>query len=94
VKNGKLAVPTKLKNGYLLDNRGISANTAFINMTYLTYSELEKVPSLAELYELIVDKDPLLGLYNCGKHIKDVNLIKQINNNIMNNNLGVYELIK
>jgi hypothetical protein len=36
--------PTSLKNGYLLDNRGIGTNTAFISMTYEEYAALKNVP--------------------------------------------------
>src|SRR2546423_15562709 len=34
------SAPVKLKNGYLLDNRGISKNAAFLNWTYAKYSKL------------------------------------------------------
>lgn len=61
-----LALPTLLKNGYLLDNRGIGINVAFLKLTYEEYSKLENVPSLKELYELIIDKEPLVELCNCG----------------------------
>lgn len=63
---GKLAVPVELTEGYLLDNRGISKNVAFINITYEDYSNLKTVPSVDSLFNLIVDNNPLVELYNCG----------------------------
>jgi hypothetical protein len=71
--------PTPLKNGYLLDNRGIGKNTAFISLTYEEYAALEKVPSIAELYNLIIDKDPLLRMYSCGNRIYESDLVTVLN---------------
>lgn len=71
--NGKLALPEKLHDGYLLDNRGINKNVAFLNITYTKYSKLISVPSLNEMIKFIVDSDPLIEMYNCGNryHYKD-----------------------
>ena len=68
-----LALPNLLKNGYLLDNRGIGLNVAFLKITYEEYAKLENAPTLKELYDLIIDKDPLTELCNCGnrKAFKD-----------------------
>ncbi len=60
------ALPTQLKNGYLLDNRGIGAQTAFLSLTYEAYAGLSSAPSLEKLKELIVDKAPFSELCNCG----------------------------
>lgn len=74
-----LALPTLLKDGYLLDNRGIGANVAFLSLTYEEYSKLETAPSLKELYELILDKDPLIELCNCGNRNVFKDQIREIN---------------
>jgi hypothetical protein len=58
--------PVQLHNDYLLDKRGIGKNVAFIKMTYEEYSKLKTVPAVNELYDLIVDKDPLIELIDCG----------------------------
>lgn len=68
--NGELAVPIELLNGYLLDNRGISKNVAFTSYTYSEYSKLDSIPSVSELFERIVDNDPLRELYDCRSQIK------------------------
>jgi hypothetical protein len=58
--------PTPLKKGYLLDNRGIGKNIAFISLTYEEYSALKKVPPISELENLIIDRDPIKEMYICG----------------------------
>jgi len=87
---GKLALPTKLKQGYLLDNRGIGKNVAFIKLTYQVYAKLDKAPSLTELYAMIVDKEPLLEIYNCGNREDFSNLVKQLNQIIEQGKLTEY----
>ena len=79
--------PTLLNNGYLLDNRGIGKNVAFLKTTYEEYSKLQTLPTLSDLYNMIIEKDPLTELYDCGNKIafKDVKL--QINQWIDNNKL-------
>ena len=74
-----LQVPTELHNGYLLDNRGIGQNVAFIKLTYDEYAKLKDVLSLSELYNLIIDKDPLTKLCNCKVNNPNLNLENQLN---------------
>jgi hypothetical protein len=71
----------------LLDNRGIGKNVAFLKTTYEEYSKLQTLPTLSDLYNMIIEKDPLTELYDCGNKIafKDVKL--QINQWIDNNKL-------
>lgn len=64
--NGILAIPVQLDKGYLLDRRGIHANTAFTSYTYEAYSKLESAPTVQDLLESIVDTDPFEELYDCG----------------------------
>ena len=64
--NGKLALPEKLHEGYLLDIRGINKNVAFLNITYEDYRKLTSTPSIDEMMQMIIDKDPLIKMYNCG----------------------------
>jgi hypothetical protein len=71
--------PTPLKNGYMLDNRGIGKNTAFISMTYEEYAALRNVPSIAELDSMIIDRDPVEEMYNCENHAKDKDIINDLN---------------
>jgi len=63
---GNLAYPTKLENGYLLDNRGIGPNVAFLSYTYEEYSALKQAPDKETLIKSIIDKNPLVELWDCG----------------------------
>lgn len=87
-KEGYIPNPTILKNGYLLDNRGINSNVAFINLTYQQYGELKEVPSLKKLFEMIVDKDPLLEMCNCGNRDSIQNTESKLNYLIKKNLLN------
>ncbi len=71
--------PTLLNKGYLLDNRGIGKNTAFISMTYEEYAKLKTAPSLQELEQMIIDKDPIQEMYYCGGRTNFSDLIPQLN---------------
>jgi len=82
-----LALPTILKNGYLIDNRGIGKNVAFIKLTYEEYAILENPPSIKDLYNMIIDKDPLIEMCNCGNKKAIKNLENQLNSIIAENKL-------
>ncbi len=59
-------LPVSLHKGYYLDKKGISTNTAFIKLTYNEYAQLKTPPSADELYKMIVDKNPIRELCDCG----------------------------
>jgi len=63
---GHLAYPDSLVGGFLLDNRGIGPDVAFLSYTYEAYGKLETSPGSTELWKNILDKDPLLEMYQCG----------------------------
>ncbi|MBN1251462.1 MAG: hypothetical protein JXA16_04965 [Bacteroidales bacterium] len=88
------ALPTKLKNGYLLDNRGISKNVAFLKLTYQEFSNLEKAPSTKELMDLIIDDNPLKELYKCGLRSDYKNIEPELNNIITKKELNKFEKLK
>ena len=87
VLDNKYPTPTTLNNGYLLDNRGIGSNVAFLKLTYEEYSKLKSVPTLNELQGLIIDKDPLIELCDCGNKKAFSNPVNQINLLIDSNRL-------
>jgi hypothetical protein len=74
-----LTLPTPLHNGYLLDNRGIHKNVAFLKYTYSQYAKLKDVPTLQEIQQSIIDKDPLTELWDCGPTANFTNLQDQLN---------------
>ncbi len=84
-----LTLPTQLHKGYLLDNRGIQKNVAFLKFTYEEYSKFKDVPTLQELMRSIIDKDPLTELWDCGKKTNYTDLQVQLNEWIDKNLLSV-----
>ena len=64
---GALRTPSPLHQGYLLDNKGISLNTAFVNISYVEYAKLDQSPSPEELFRMVVDADPFVEMYECGR---------------------------
>lgn len=74
-------LPTRLKNGYLLDNRGIGANVAFLTYTYEKYGALKKLPELDQLMDSLLDRNPLTELWDCGsrsllkKEVEELNAL-------------------
>ncbi|MDB5285005.1 MAG: hypothetical protein JWO06_4080 [Bacteroidota bacterium] len=92
--NGRLAYPTPLSKGFLLDNRGVSVNTAFLKMTYEEYSKLQDVPKLDVMYGQIIDKDPITEIYNLGNKGSFKDPINDINKVIDQNQLKTYKKLK
>ena len=76
---GKLARPTILKNGYLLDNRGISENVVFLNYTYETYSKMKEAPALSDMMKNIKVLYPLKEMVNCGLLHQYNDKVKELN---------------
>jgi hypothetical protein len=90
-----LQQPVSLKNGYWLDRKGIGINVAFLKYTYEEYSKLQEAPTLEELYKAIIDKDPLVELYDCGNKATFTDIEKQLNESIDNKQLEIiYKRIK
>ena len=65
-KNADHYLPTKLKGGYLLDNRGINTNVAYLKLTYAQYAALPKALPAETMMKMIIDKHPLKEMCNCG----------------------------
>ena len=82
IKTGSSAtagLPVSLHKGYWLDKRGIGLNTAFIDLTYEQFAKLKTPPSPDALYNMIVDKDPITELCDCGTRQKGKYSVKQLN---------------
>lgn len=58
--------PEPLGKGYLLDHRGINAQSAYIQLTWEEYAELNHSPSPEALFKLLIDKNPFISMYHCG----------------------------
>jgi hypothetical protein len=71
-------VPTSLGKGYLLDNRGIGLNVAYLSMTYEQYAALDQAPSLETLEASIIDRDPLVEMCECARRTEFKDPAKEI----------------
>jgi hypothetical protein len=95
IVGSSFTLPTILNDGYLIDNRGIGRNVAFLSISYEEYSRFKNAPSIEEIYKLIIDKEPLLELCNCGTKTNFTNSEKELNYMISNNKLKtICKLIK
>jgi len=91
---GKLAYPTFLNKGYLLDNRGIGPNVVFLDYTYDAYSRLKEPLTMEQLISHLLDKNPLLELWNCGPRPGFKDEVKELNILIENGFTGCTQLVK
>ena len=80
--DGKLAYPTQLHNGYLLDNRGINENVAFLKLTYEEYSKLAKTPAPKQLMKMVTDNQPITRMYSCGVRSSFKDVEQELNSKI------------
>jgi hypothetical protein len=71
--------PAKLRQGYLLDQRGIGLYVAYLKLTYEEYAALKTVPGQKEMMAMIIDKNPLTQLCNCGNRQAFTDVEKQLN---------------
>ena len=75
----QVALPEKLHKGYLIDNRGINAHSAFLNMSYAAYSRRTQAPSIKTLYKNLLVKDPFTIICDCGERYHYKNPKAEIN---------------
>lgn len=78
-RNGTYCYPTPLKKGFLLDNRGINKNVAFLSITYEEYAALKNAPTIDEMKKMIIDDNPLKCLFQCEKSLTNNNSIEDLN---------------
>jgi hypothetical protein len=90
---GELMLPVKLKKGYLLDRRGIHPNAVFTAFTYQEYVQLERSPTPDLLQDHIIDMNPFISIYHCGKKSDFTNLEKELNRLISKHFEGYKSLI-
>ena len=90
-RNGSLATPTVLTQGYLLDNRGVGATTAFVKISYQQYAQYKETPSLNDLMQQIIDKKPFTEMYDLGLRSSFGNEVDEINAIITSGKLKEYK---
>jgi len=90
----QLAYPTELDKGFLLDNRGIGPNVAFLDYTYAEYAALDQTPPAGELFARIIDKDPLLEMYHCGNRSDYQDITGELNRKINSGKLDDFKKLR
>lgn len=90
---GQLAYPTPLKQSYLLDNRGIGPNVAFLDYPYKVYANFKSTPPAEELMKHILDSAPLTEMYNCGSRYDFNDIVNELNTVIEAGTLYKYKKI-
>ena len=77
--------PIQLKSKYLLDQRGIDSNVAFLKLSYRQYSKLKVVPEpYFILSNLILDNDPILEFHVINQYPPNSNVKQLLNQRIVN----------
>jgi hypothetical protein len=79
VTNEGFSYPSRLINGFLLDNRGIGKHSAFLDLSYDAYSKLQDEISAEFLLPRIIDHDPFLEIYDCGSRFQFKDIITELN---------------
>lgn len=75
--------PLKLRDSYCLDNFGIQKNTVYTSYTYEEYINLPSTPSIHELMQKIIDKNPFVEMYAKESIPKNTDYLnKEIENNL------------
>lgn len=92
--NGKLSVPSLLADGFLLDNRGIGLQVAFLSYTYEEYSRLSSTPPATDLINLLLDKNPLIEMYQCGQRGQYTDIEQELNVLLISGKLNTCKKLK
>lgn len=77
-KDNGYPIPTPIGEGYLLDNRGIGPNTAFLKWSYAEYASFDKSPTLEELQAAIAFRAPFAEMYDCGVRSRYPDPVKEL----------------
>ncbi|MBE0647863.1 MAG: hypothetical protein IH596_08770 [Bacteroidales bacterium] len=91
---GQSAYPEELTNGFLLDNRGIGPDVAFLSVTYEAFAKQPKNPNADDLFRQLLEKDPLLEMYQCGHRNQYNDIIRELNEMIDSGKLSECKKIK
>jgi hypothetical protein len=91
MREGKFSYPTLLDEEYLLDNRGITPNTAFLRFSYEDYYNMDNVPDARRLMNYILDDDPFTEFYQLEPMGNNIDLVEKINQMISEKKLQKFE---
>lgn len=94
IVNGRLCEPINIDKGYLLDCRGINQNVAFLSVRYDEYSRLKEPLSLNDMKKEIIDSNPVIEMYDCGRKTDFKDVVKELNACIKQNDLKRFKRLK
>jgi len=90
--DAKHEFPVLLNSDYLIGSMPGSGNIngAFLSLDIKKYSEMPEFSfTTNQLYQLIVDKNPFLEIYNCGNSTTQAKMVVDINKWIDSNQLAI-----
>lgn len=91
-RSGAYLYPEPLDDGFWLDNRGINGDVAFLDYTYESYTALKQTPSAGDLFQHLLDKDPLTEMERCGNRQQYNDVRGAMNEKIKNGFQGCKKL--
>lgn len=91
MRGGEFAYPTRLNDDYLLDNRGISPNTAFLRFSYPDYYNMDNIPTAERLMNYLLDEKPFTEYYEVGRKGEFKDIIAELNRMITEKELQKLE---
>jgi len=59
-------LPIRLHKNYLLSRYGVDKNTVFLKLTLSEYAALKTTPTPEDIDKMILTRNPLTELYDCG----------------------------
>lgn len=87
-------LPIPLESGFMLDKRGINAQSAFLNMPYLEYYQMKEIPRVDSLFNMIKDADPFEEIYDCGAATDYSDVVKELKQKIKEKDFSKFKKIK
>lgn len=96
ITDGVLLLPTALKNGYYLDNLGLTESTCFLKVTLDEYSKRKEPYSQAEMLSMVISYFPITEIYTYGtRSNKSGNeIVELLNSTISNSGTSKFTPVK
>jgi hypothetical protein len=92
--DGKIQYPKVLSDGFVLDNRGVSLNTAFLKVSYEEYTQPGFLPDPAAMINQVLDADPIVEMYSCGPKSKFQDVVSELNRAIREKKMDGFKKLK
>jgi hypothetical protein len=90
----RMPTPIQLKHNWWLDMRGISKNTAFLNVSIEEYKTWKETPPLSELMSKVKVLKPFKRIYNCGNFQINEESLVTLNKQLRKNSIKKCSCLK